>query len=92
MYYTTLTCLRVDFAHPTTLAGELASQIRRSGRPVFAVIYKSEVSAADGYVPAEGAWGLGGKWTKAGAPWPDGPTIWEWQASNTAHAGMTSRQ
>ena len=85
MYYTDLTCLRVDFAQPGSLPARLLDPIARSGRPVFAVIHPSEVPApTDTSPPTARAWdlGLAGEWRKVAAPWRDGSTIWQHQGAH----------
>jgi len=79
MYYTSLTCIRVDFIHQEAGADELFAQLSRSERPVFAVFYHSDAPGPDGFIPRPDAWGLAGVWRKVASPWPDGATVWQLQ-------------
>lgn len=84
MYYTDLTCLRVDFDQPGSLPAHLLDPLARSGRPVFAVIHPSEAPApTDASPPTARAWNLGlaGEWRKVAAPWRDGSSIWQHHAA-----------
>lgn len=82
MYYTDLTCIRVDFAQPGMLTESLLAPIERSGRPVFAIIYNSESPGPGGAAPPARAWGLAGEWRRVAAPWRDGASIWQRQAAH----------
>ncbi|MEO6245789.1 MAG: hypothetical protein ABIQ12_10160, partial [Opitutaceae bacterium] len=81
MYYTDLTCLRVDFAQPRALPDAQRDQIRRSGRPLFAITYHVDLPEGSDAAPPTAAWGLAGEWRKVATPWSDGASVWQWQAA-----------
>lgn len=87
VYYTKLTCIRVDFAPGGTIPADLLGQIRRSGRPVFAVIHPSEAPGPGASGPPAGAWGLSGDWHKVASPWHGGASVWQRQPSPRSPVG-----